>query len=324
MLVEWRAFTRSKRGAIRLQAVSRGRTIRKVTAAVKVQKYFRRFVAAKKYKILQCAILALQCRARERIAIRFLTELKKEQKDVGKLKENNQKLKDEMATLRAMLNAQAKESAAGAAHTKAIEEKEAIIAALEKRIAVLEKELAEAKKRAENMQFDLSRQGEELAHDKDELKHLKSHHRKKTPDSPLAQRRLSKHPMEKIVGVEEDYVSPAVLAEHMSRVATLEEELESERNLRRQVDSEVIKLRAAINGVKLNEDDVNALLAPQFGGESIARSEESSLADEMEDSPHKARYVFLRCSDGLIVSICSWNYIFLTIIFIFLGTNTCY
>jgi hypothetical protein len=49
--------------------------------------------------------LALQCRKRHRDAIHAMLELKKEQKDVGKLKGHNEKLKEEMASLRAMLAA---------------------------------------------------------------------------------------------------------------------------------------------------------------------------------------------------------------------------
>jgi hypothetical protein len=88
-----------------------------------------------------------------------------------------------------------------------------------------------------------------------------------------------------------DYVSPEVLAQHRAKVAILEEELEEERRLRRQADGEIIKIRAQMNGVKLNEEDLKALLAPQLaGGRSEPISEESSFADE--ESPK--RYVLDR------------------------------
>ena len=72
--------------------------------------------------MLKSAILALQCRHRVRVAKKVLDEFKKEQKDVGKLKGMNEKLKTEMASLRAMLASQAKESAANEEHTKALAE----------------------------------------------------------------------------------------------------------------------------------------------------------------------------------------------------------
>lgn len=53
----------------------------------------------------------------------------------------NNKLKEEMASLRAMLNAQAKESAASDKHVKELKEKQDRIDYLEKRVAEIEKEL---------------------------------------------------------------------------------------------------------------------------------------------------------------------------------------
>jgi len=61
-----------------------------------------------------------------------------------------------------------------------------------------------------------------------------------------------------------NYVSPEVVAKHRRNLARLEEELKAERNLRREADGEVIKLRAQINGVELNEAEVDALLAQKL------------------------------------------------------------
>lgn len=63
-----------------------------------------------------------------------------------------------------------------------------------------------------------------------------------------------------IVSNEEFSVDSKALEEQRSLVSRLEEELERERAARRETDGEVIKLRAQISGVKLNEDDVKALL----------------------------------------------------------------
>ena len=290
-----------------MQARVRGRNVRKVVAAVAIERCYRKFIAQKKYKMLKSAIIALQCSARRRIAIKELTELKKEQKDVGKLKNANVKLKEEMATLRAMLNAQAKESAAGAAHTKELKEKEEQIAVLEKRIAEIEKELEEARATVQKLESDMKRQAEEVAHDKSELSQLRGsrHKSKRMPDSPPIHRRVSSTGIHEPVpeGMPENYVSPAVLHEHMSKVARLEEELEDERLMRREADGEIIKLRAAINGVSLNPDDVKALLAPQQSGTASSAVSDAGSVDFDEDSKRYvvkivACLVFLRRSSA--------------------------
>jgi len=302
MLIAWRTFNRAKRGTIRYQALVRGYNQRKLVAAITVQKYYRCFIATKKFTMLQSAILALQCAARSRAARYELNEMKKEQKDVGKLKGMNEKLKQEMASLRAMLAAQSKESAAGEKHKKELQAKEERIAELEKKIAEIEKDLEEAKKLVEKLESDLSRQSEEAAKDKEQIQTLRSRQRRQG-GSPIHSRKISSGsghgllppPPPPPEGYPEGFASPEVLAEHRAKVAILEEELEEERKLRREADGEIIKLRAAINGVKLNEDDVNALLAPQFSGEQA--SEESSYADE--ESKRYVHSVECRISDLL-------------------------
>lgn len=326
MLIARRSFNRAKRGTVRYQALLRGYNLRRVLAAIEVEKYFRRYAAHKRFVKLKSSVLALQCATRSRTAIKILTELKKEQKDVGKLKANNEKLKEEMASLRAMLAAQAKESAAGEAHSRELEEKEKRIAELEKKIADIEKELEAAKKLVEKLEADIARQLEESKLDKEQLKNLQHRQRRsqpQAPDSPVARhkrRTSSSGSMPQIPlpeGIPADYVSPDVLAEHRARVATLEEELEAERRVRREADGEIIKLRAAINGVKLNEEDVKALLSPQVGMRSEPFSEESSFADSEDVS--KARYVaqlvallvwFRRCADcvQLVLLLTSCNF----------------
>lgn len=290
MLIAWRTFNRAKKGTIRYQALARGYNARRVLAGIKVQKYYRMHTAHTKFTMLKAAILALQCAARTRTARKYFNELKKEQKDVGKLKQNNERLKEEMASLRAMLAAQAKESAAGAEHQRELQEKENRIATLEKRIVEIEKELAAAKKLVEQLESNLARQKEDAVQDKDQIQQLRSHRYRQSMDSPISKhsRKTSSGgsgalPVPLPDGSPSDYVSPEALAQHRAKVAILEEELEEERRLRRAADGEIIKLRAAINGVKLNEDDVKALLAPQLSGlRSEPLSEESSFADENE------------------------------------------
>jgi hypothetical protein len=214
----------------------------------------------------------------------------KEQKDVGKLKQNNEKLKEEMGSLRAMLAAQAKEGAASETHNREIAEKQKRITELERRIAEIEKELEVAKKMCDKLENDLVLQKEASAK---EIEQTRQNRQRRNPnESPGVSNHKkiasSSGPLPE--GMPSDYVSPEVVAEHRARVATIEEELEYERNLRRQADGEIIKLRASINGVKLNDEDVSALLAPQLSSiRSETMSEESSFADEK--TPAKIRYV---------------------------------
>jgi predicted RNase H-like nuclease (RuvC/YqgF family) len=96
--------------------------------------------------------------ARVKIAKTELKGLMGEQKDIGKLRDNNERLKQEMQSLKAMLNAQAKEGAASAAHAKELEAKEKEIGSLAKRVTELEKQLATEQALIEKLEADLKAQ----------------------------------------------------------------------------------------------------------------------------------------------------------------------
>eukprot|EP00522_Entomoneis_paludosa_P005598 CAMPEP_0172451804 /NCGR_PEP_ID=MMETSP1065-20121228/9679_1 /TAXON_ID=265537 /ORGANISM="Amphiprora paludosa, Strain CCMP125" /LENGTH=1627 /DNA_ID=CAMNT_0013203775 /DNA_START=258 /DNA_END=5141 /DNA_ORIENTATION=+ len=312
MLISWRKYNRSRKGTVRLQAVIRGHNMRRVLAAIKVQKYYRRFILQKHYKQLCSAVLALQCAKRRRDAKKILGEFLKEQKDVGKLKGMNDKLKEEMASLRAMLAAQANQTNASIEHDKALAEKQAKIAELEKRVAEIEKELAEAKDLVGKLEAKIKAQDEQSKADKESIYQLKS--RGYTGGQPqsgggtkarrgsatgaapptvqtvVVQANADGSVPDGAISVPANYVSPEVLAEHRSRVARLEEELDEERRLRRDADGEIIKLRAAMNGVKLDDSMVSALLAPQLSAQnSGVTSEDSSYAGDYEPSPRASK-----------------------------------
>jgi hypothetical protein len=320
MLLHWRRYNKLRKGTIRLQATIRGRNQRREKASIEVGKYYRRHNAFKKFKRFKSAVIALQCRTRERTAKSLLFELKKEQKDVGKLKQNNEKLKEEMASLRAMLSAQAKQGAADSAHAIELAAKEKQIADLEKRIAQIEKELEEAKALIEKLEMEAKRYHEESVQDKETIRGLQSrrpgviHTRSgsfiEDPPSPGSRRKRNISGDSGIVsalsqpppGVPANYVSPEELAKHRSKVAILEEELEAERKFRRQADGEIIKLRAKVNGVELNDDDVNDLLAQRLDTpRSEMVSEESSFADEPST---KLRYIIVTLVVLLIELFC--------------------
>jgi hypothetical protein len=308
MLIPWRRYKRSRKGTIRLAAVVRGHNLRRDLAGIKVQKYYRRFIAKKHYKMLSSAILSLQCYKRRNDAMFILSEFLKEQKDVGKLKGMNEKLKEEMSSLRAMLAAQANQTNAGIEHQKALAEKEAQIAALVKKVADIEKELAVAKGVVETLETKLKPQDGTSKADKEQIFQLQSRGFTggQQPKSKGAAAAHAPHTVQTVVvmpaadgtvpegaiQVPANYVSPEVLAEHRSRVARLEEELDEERRLRREADGEIIKLRAAMNGVKLDDSMVAALLAPQLSAQNSGiASEESSYAGDFYDpSPKSSKH----------------------------------
>jgi myosin heavy subunit len=267
-------------------------------AATKVQQYQRRYVAQKKYRMLKSATVSLQCATRSRTARKALFEFQKEQKDVGKLKGVNEKLKQEMASLRAMLSAQAKGSAADTKHAAALKEKEDRIAELEKKIASIEKELATAKAMVEKLESNFQLQSEESARDKEEIENLRSRksgttpiaasNRKMAPPPPAPPgsgsaspkrhsvapgrrpsvapqstseaigRRVSVSHM-KGTATDTSEVNADVLNSHRAKVAILEEELELERQLREEADNEILKLRAAVGGVNLEDGNPKTL-----------------------------------------------------------------
>jgi myosin heavy subunit len=315
MLIKWRSFNRAKSGTIQFQSIIRGHNIRRMLASVKVQAHYRMFIRQKKFVSLKSAILALQCATRFRAARKIFTELMKEQKDVGKLKQNNEKLKQEMGSLRAMLSAQAKEGAASETHNREIAEKQKRIIELERRVAEIERELEAAKKMVDKLESDLVLQKETATKEIEQTKQNRQRRNSTANESPSqSNRKIASVPE----GIPADYVSSEVLAEHRSRVATLEEELDYERKLRHQTDGEIIKLRAASNGVKLNDEDVSALLAPQLSSlRSETVSEESSYADG--NTPAKVRYVnadrlllpvIFQCLASVVERVCCCRIIF--------------
>jgi chromosome segregation ATPase len=206
--------------------------------------------------------------------------LKREQGDIGKLKQNNDKLKMEMQSLKAMLAAQAKEDASNSKHTEELEAKQQEIDRMEKRVAELEELLSTEKATVEQLEAELKAQKEQAAAERD-LAHAQlrsstnrssaapgspKHARKLSGKSPHHEARVSDAELHNLSmpGLPSNYVSPEVVAKHKASVSRLEEELKSERKLRRDADGEIIKLRAAINGVQLNDSEVDALLAQKL------------------------------------------------------------
>jgi myosin heavy subunit len=294
MQISRRKYDRARKGTIKYQATFRGFTKRRILAAIKIQTCLRKYKRHSNYQKMKSAILALQCATRVKIANKELKGLMGEQKDIGKLKLNNDKLKNEMQSLKAMLAAQAKEGASSLAHTQELDSKQQQIDDLEKRIAELEKQLVSEKAIVEKLEADLKAQ-QEAALDAAHSQHPTpgsprgSVHRKRSGMSPAYQTSSRDIPMYasgdlgsssllQMPNLPTNFVSPEVVAQHKAQLVRFEEELKTERKIRREADGEIIKLRAAINGVQLNDSEVDAL-----------------LAQKMESAPkiEKQRYVLL-------------------------------
>lgn len=258
MQINRRKYSRARNGTVKLQATFRGLTTRQVLAAVKIQTVMRMHKLQKYFRMLKSAVIALQCATRVKIAKKVLKGFQGEQKDIGKLKENNDVLKKEMQSLKAMLAAQAKEGASTAAHGKELEAKQKEIVKLEKRVAELEKQLASEKQVIEKLEADL------------EVQKQMARQSIVAPGSPGRKSTMSPVPQQQAADVDtsvlqmpnlpKNYVSPEIVAKHRKHIAKLEAELKAERSQQREADGEIIKLRAAVNGVELNDAEVDALL----------------------------------------------------------------
>ncbi|KAL3924330.1 MAG: hypothetical protein SGILL_001113 [Bacillariaceae sp.] len=265
MQISRREFMRARKGTVALQAHFRGLTTRRETAANKIETYYRMYKLRKHFAMLRSAVIALQCCTRVKIAKKETKGLKGEQKDIGKLKQNNERLKMEMNSLKAMLAAQAKEDASNLEHTKELDAKQAEVNKLEARVADLEKQLTEEKAIIDRLEEELKAQKE-----MNSMNSSSAHHRHQKSSSSGISPMVAKAAVEaelpgaQMPNLPANYVSPEVLAKHKRHLVRLEEELRAERKHRREADGEIIKLRAAINGVQLNEAEVNDLLAQKL------------------------------------------------------------
>jgi len=152
MWTQYSRFTRAKNGTVRLQGAIRGRNVRRSNAATRIQTQVRMVQKRRPYVALLSAIISLQCALRCRVARQVYGSLRAEQKDIGKLKRNNEQLKNEMASLRAMLKAQAESQANNAGHAEALQSKENDLKVLEGRVKVLEQMLAAEKEKVSQLE----------------------------------------------------------------------------------------------------------------------------------------------------------------------------
>ena len=271
-----------KEGAIQYQSLYRGHATRRVLAATKIQTRVRMAKQHGAYRKLLSATIALQCALRMRVARKALLDLKHEQKDIGKLQANNEKLKMEMASLKAMLQAQAQGDKNKEESEKAIKQKQMQIGILEARIKQLEEELEKERKVVKKLEESVQAQRVQGERQLEEIHNLRRHQRSLSSSSAHeSERRQHKKPIASNFDSSSnlDAVSMDQVAEQQALVAKLEDELEAERRFRREADGEIIKLRAQMSGVPLNDSDVDALVSQKLD----QKEADSQLVDKRQE-----------------------------------------
>ena len=280
MLLCRRRYNRMKAGTIQYQALYRGHATRRVLAATKIQTKVRTTKQLTAYRKLRSATIALQCALRRRVARKVLLDLKHEQKDIGKLQANNEKLKMEMASLKAMLQAQALGDKNKEESEKAIKQKQMEIGILEARIKQLEGELEKEREVVKKLEESVQVQRLQSERQLEEMQNLRRHHRSVSSSSVHeTERRQQQKPIASSSS-NLDSVTMEQIAEQQALVAKLEDELEAERRFRREADGEIIKLRAQMSGVPLNDSDVDALVSQKLD----QKEDDSELVDERQDN----------------------------------------
>lgn len=296
MQIHRRKYSRARLGTVRLQAQFRGRAVRKEVAATKIQANRRMYVNRKAFTQLKSAIIALQCCQRRGAAKLVLDQFKKDQKNVGKLKDHNEKLKMEMASLRAMLQAQAASDAGKAESEKAIKEKQDEIDLLKARIAEVESDLAAEKENVKKLENDLNVQKQNYQQLERDLQFQKER-ALQAPSSPTPgfQRKGSGgHERKPSSGTSQAAppspvtvgatVTPEALAAHRAEVARLEEQLEEERRMMRMARTEIKNLRAvaAKGGIASDGTASTAIISDNISEISGSELDRSEIPDPNE------------------------------------------
>jgi len=318
MQINRRKYNRSRRGTIRLQAQYRGRTVRKVNAATKIQSYRRMYLRNTAYRKLKSATIALQCCVRVGAAKKVFDEIKREQKDMGKIKQHNEKLKMEMASLKAMLQAQAASDAGKVESVRAVAEKQKEIDALEARIASLEAELAQEKENVKKLENDLNAQEGSSQSLSQDLQYQKKIVPQGSASSTPMKRQHSRGASSNAVSVETvvdavvvgHTITPEALAMHLAEVARLEEQLEDERRMSRAARIEVKNLRAAIVDKGVVDVTASTELSDNVSEISVNEIDRSDVG-EMEPQMRLVfllAFVIIALFFGIVMMVLRWHY----------------
>jgi len=293
MLIVRRRFVRSKRGVILYQALYRRYAVRRLLACIKIQACLRMCMQHSSYHSLRSATIALQCRQRLSMAKKEYVALKREQKDIGKLKENNERLKLEMASLKAMLSAQAKEDANRQESERELRVRDKEISSLKKRISHLEAELEKSNLQIQRLQSELAKKEIAISKESDEDNERRYTHHREQENAPLSP--TVSQAGRRTTAPSKVLYESNIIAVDDELLTKLQIALETERDARRAADSEVIKLRAQMSGVNLNAYELDALvptskvtlndildLAVPIPDLDTTKVDENEEADEME------------------------------------------
>lgn len=313
MLLLRNKFIVERRGTVRVQAQFRGRMVRKIVAATKVQSVYRRFVRLAAFTKLRSAVIALQNTQRTIMAQAIYASLRAEQKDIGKLKQNNEQLKAEMASLRAMLKAQADGAANDQMNQAALAEKQTEIDRLEARVKELEELLAIEKESVAKLEIEMKNRptiaaaplappvAASFAASSVPLPSSPTPTAAKKvlepptpsmpspPLSPVYPNTTSNVNANQVAVSNANLVDSAELAKHLARIKQLEEELDQERYAHRIVDAQVVKLKAKMAGVELADEELENYVTGKEPEMNSGYNNTPSRSTEVEETPTKKK-----------------------------------
>ena len=313
MLLLRNKFIVERRGTVLVQAQFRGRMVRKIVAATKVQSVYRRFVRLAAFTKLRSAVITLQNTQRTIMAQAIYASLRAEQKDIGKLKQNNEQLKAEMASLRAMLKAQADGAANDQMNQAALAEKQAEIDRLEARVKELEELLAIEKEAVAKLEIEMKNRptiaaaplappvAASYAASSVPLPSSPTPTAAKKvlepptpsmpspPLSPVYPNTTSNVNANQVAVSNANLVDSAELAKHLARIKQLEEELDQERYAHRIVDAQVVKLKAKMAGVELADEELENYVTGKEPEMNSGYNNTPSRSTEVEETPTKKK-----------------------------------
>ena len=159
------------------------------------------------------------------------------------------------------------------------------IGMLEARIKQLEAELEKEREVVKKLEESVQAQRLQSERQREEMQNLRRHQRSGSSGSVNHEidRRVQQKSLSSTLVSSSglNSVTSEQIAEQQALVAKLEDELEAERRFRREADGEIIKLRAQMSGVPLNDSDVDALVSQKLNQNE---AEESELLDERQDN----------------------------------------
>uniref|UniRef100_A0A7S1BV71 Myosin motor domain-containing protein n=1 Tax=Corethron hystrix TaxID=216773 RepID=A0A7S1BV71_9STRA len=230
MLLVCKRYMTHWKGMRRFQIVYRVYVRKRNVATCRIQTVHRMTKEHYKFRRLKGAVVALQCAQRSKVARSLLAEYKKAAKDIGNLKEDNQKLKSEMASLKAMLKAQAQTQSNKSAGLIEIQERDAEISNLREKLTILETErdsLIKTQKETDKI----------LQEERDQRRQLeKQFEEEKKSDETYPQKSTNEN------------------IENIALVTKLEQKLEYERQLRLLSEEKMSELRNELNEQKQNKN----------------------------------------------------------------------